>query len=193
MNARRQLTLFLSMPAKGIVDHVRQHLDPSQFARIPAHITLCYDDEIQDWAQVSACLGAIAPEEIRFDFTIEGARSFEAEGKGIYLSTSERSGFFELARSRLLATSCSRRSHVKPHITLLHPRHAIDREHGWTLIDATVFPDCTAIHQISLVEFRESRWSVVHTFGRKEPDQSPPPRRAKARCAVQSRWPRGPA
>jgi 2'-5' RNA ligase len=172
MTTRRQLTLFLSMPGKGIVDQVRQRADPVQFAKIPAHITLCYDDEIQDWDYVTACLEAFATEDIRFSFTVDGARVFEAEGKGIYLHITDQSGFYDLARSRLLATSSSVRRQVRPHLTLLHPRHARDSTDGWTLVDSIDFPERLSIQQISLIELRASKWTVVHTYGKKEPNQS---------------------
>ena len=167
MTTRRQLTLFLSMPTRGIIDQVRQRIDPVQFGRLPAHITLCYDDEIQDWDYVAGSLDAFASEEIRFNFTVDGARVFEAEGKGIYLRITEQGGFYDLARSRLLATSSSARRQVGPHLTLLHPRHARDRTDGWTLVDSIAFPERISVQQISLIELRESRWTVLHTYGNK--------------------------
>ena len=154
-----------------LIDHVRQRMDPVQFAKIPAHVTLCYDDEIQDWNYVAGCFEALAPEGIRFNFTVEGARSFAAEGKGIYLGIAEQSGFYTLARSRLLATSSSARKQVRPHITLLHPKHARDGADGWTLVDSMGFPERILIHQISLIELRESAWTVVRVWGIKELDR----------------------
>jgi 2'-5' RNA ligase len=172
---RRQLTLFLPMPAKGIIDQVRQRVDPLQFAKISAHITLCYDDELRNWDDVAESLEAFSPDEIRFSFTVDGARSFEAEGRGIYLSLTEHSGFYDLARSRLLGTSSAARRQVEPHVTLLHPRHTRDSTEGWPLVDAAMFPARIDIQQISMVELDESTWTIVRTWGSKEPNESAHP------------------
>lgn len=165
MKPRRQLALFLANPAKDLIDRVRQRVDPVQFARISAHVTLCYDDEVQDWNYVADCLDAFAPEAIQFSFAVEGARSFAAEGKGIYLGITEQSGFYALARARLLATSSSARKQVQPHVTLLHPRNARDGADGWPLVDTMVFPERILLHQVSLIELRETVWTGVRVWG----------------------------
>ena len=43
---RRQLTLFLNEP-KGNIEKIRSEFNPVQFDLIPAHVTLCREDEIE--------------------------------------------------------------------------------------------------------------------------------------------------
>lgn len=169
MTHRRQIALFLPAAACGAIEHVRQSVDPVQFAKLPAHITLCYGDEIQDWDRVAGCLQSLAREEIRFIFMVDGSRPFD-EGKGIYLQLTEQGGLYDSARSRLLAFSPSPRTRVKPHVTLLHPRHARDSPDGWTLVNSVRFPERMEIHRIAVIELREAHWTTVHIYGGDEPD-----------------------
>jgi hypothetical protein len=43
---RTQLTLFVQPPDSEHLEALRHRLDPVQAARIPAHVTLCREDEI---------------------------------------------------------------------------------------------------------------------------------------------------
>lgn len=51
---RRQVSLYLPEPARSIVGAARARADPIQHELIPAHVTLCRDDEATDWAMACA-------------------------------------------------------------------------------------------------------------------------------------------
>jgi hypothetical protein len=44
---RRQLSLYVPEPIATRLEAVRRVLDPVQHALIPAHVTLCRDDELE--------------------------------------------------------------------------------------------------------------------------------------------------
>jgi 2'-5' RNA ligase len=164
MKVRRQLTLFIPMPEKAIIECVRQTIDPMQFERISAHITLGYDDELQELENVLCRLKDIAREEIHFEFLVEGPSAFEAERKGIYLKISDKDGRYELIRKKLLGTQPPSRGILRPHLTLLHPRHARDAMDGWDIAKAAEFPVRLVVDRISLIELHGSRWETVSEF-----------------------------
>ena len=45
MGVRRQLTLFLAGEMAAAVEAVRRVVDPEQYRLIPAHVTLCREEE----------------------------------------------------------------------------------------------------------------------------------------------------
>ncbi|MDP6371043.1 MAG: hypothetical protein QF634_00890 [Vicinamibacterales bacterium] len=52
------MSLYVPEPARSIVDAVRTRTDPIQHELIPAHVTLCRDDEVTDGTVVERRLAA---------------------------------------------------------------------------------------------------------------------------------------
>lgn len=114
---RDQLSLFLGPPAGPALDALRAQLDPVQAALIPAHVTVCREDELTglDPAGLTDRLhGATA-----LTFGVGLPERFS--GHGVLLPcVAGQSGLDDLRR-RLLG-----RAEVRPqpaHVTLAHPRN----------------------------------------------------------------------
>ena len=65
---RRQLSLFLPPDQRSVVEPIRQRLDPLQHAMIPAHVTLCRDDELATWPPVRDRLASLKSISITMQF-----------------------------------------------------------------------------------------------------------------------------
>ena len=119
MATRIQLTLFLSSAAAERVEAVRQVLDPVQFSLIPAHVTLCREDELeglspallQQRLKVSG-IGALS-------LIFGAAEHFSTHGVLLPCISGEEE--FRALREAVLGKDAIRLQ--LPHITLAHPRN----------------------------------------------------------------------
>jgi 2'-5' RNA ligase len=118
-NRRRQLTLFVPEPERAALDALRSSLDPVQASLIPAHVTLCREDEIEhlDPAAVFTRVKSWAQGPLRLAFG--GARVFN--GHGVLLPCQHGSEGFHHLRQWLLQDQAAR-EHAA-HLTLAHPRN----------------------------------------------------------------------
>lgn len=115
--ARRQLSLYASGEDAAPIERVRQRVDPVQFALIPAHVTLCREEDLLD------------VNETQIDERIAGARRFALgfgtpepfSTHGLLLPCIEGEDAFQALRARVLGGRSER--HQSPHITLAHPRN----------------------------------------------------------------------
>lgn len=146
MTTREQLSLYVPLPASDALETVRRALDPVQHGLIPAHVTLCREDELATVSEEalrrrleSLPAGPLAmvfgsPE--RFD------------GHGVQLKCLDGERAFQALRQHVLANQLARR--VPPHITLAHPRNAPPAEAELAAIERVAVP--------VRVEFRVVRW-----------------------------------
>ena len=119
MKARVQLSLFVPPLIADRLEQVRELLDPVQAQLIPAHVTLCREDELQDidFADLGAIVASSGAGAIRLKFG--GPEVFQ--GHGVLLPCIEGEEEFHEVRCRLLGYRSVRRH--APHITLAHPRN----------------------------------------------------------------------
>lgn len=117
MPTRDQLTLFLPPPHGERVEAVRRVVDPVQHRLIPAHVTLCREDELTglEVTTLAARLTA-AP---RLTLTFGPAERFD--GHGILLPCLAGADAYHWLRCHALGRTDARRATA--HITLAHPRN----------------------------------------------------------------------
>ncbi|MBK9709413.1 MAG: hypothetical protein IPO77_21220 [Acidobacteria bacterium] len=119
MNIRIQLSLFVPAHQRDLVESVRRLLDPVQASLIPAHVTLCREDELVNLTSIelAARLGATEATPLKLVF---GAPEV-FQGHGVLLPCVGGAAEFQRLRRWVLG-NISARSHP-PHITLAHPRN----------------------------------------------------------------------
>lgn len=115
--SRDQLSLFVGGEPGRQLDALRAVLDPVQAGLIPAHVTVCREDELGwlDVAGLTARLHGAAPLTLKFG---EPARF---GGHGVLLPCIAGQDGLDALRRQLLG-----RDDVRPqpaHITLAHPRN----------------------------------------------------------------------
>lgn len=115
MTARDQLSLFASGSAGEQLNALRRVLDPVQAARVPAHVTLCREDEIGGLADVAPHLAGVMSLTLRFG----PPQQFQEHG--ILLPCVGGQAEFDTLRRRVLQRN-DLRFHGA-HLTLAHPRN----------------------------------------------------------------------
>ncbi len=119
MTPRRQLTLFVPSPQSAILDALRETLDPIQAGLIPAHVTLCREDEFAD-AEEDALFHRVRTWRDRsLGLTFGPPRRFL--GHGVLLPCDGGADVFGELRRWILPARLLR--DPEAHLTLAHPRN----------------------------------------------------------------------
>jgi 2'-5' RNA ligase len=129
---RRQLSMYVPQNAARDIEAVRKIVDPIQSRLIPAHVTLCREDELDALASIRSRLRSIPFEPL----TLRFGRPQAFAGHGLLLECVEGEQRFRALRQYLLASSRVRDQ--KPHITLAHPRNP--RSNGNSLSSTSTLP-----------------------------------------------------
>ncbi|MEO8161903.1 MAG: 2'-5' RNA ligase family protein [Arenimonas sp.] len=159
-STRRQLSLYLSEREAAPLELVRRRLDPVQAGLIPAHVTLCREDELatvmlgtaaqrlRDAPALSLCFGKAE----RFD------------GHGIRLPCIAGEPEFRALRVRLLGDVPMRRQ--LPHITLAHPRNPQAAGNRLSMTDCLPQSIPLRFASIRLIaQVDGGPWRVLEEFG----------------------------
>lgn len=119
MPVRSQLSLFVPPSSAADFEAVRRTVDPVQSGRIPAHVTLCREDEIAGLplAELEQRLRQGTPSRV----TLRFGRPEQFGGHGILLPAIGDTAAFQSLRALVLGTRPPR-PHA-PHLTLAHPRN----------------------------------------------------------------------
>ncbi|KAF0250291.1 MAG: hypothetical protein FD167_313 [bacterium] len=156
---RRQLSMYVPEGAGKEIEEVRKVVDPIQRSLIPAHITLCREDEIREVWKLKDRLSNIAIKPIRLSF----GKAEIFSGHGLQVKCIEGEEEFGNLREYILGSKNIRNQ--KAHITLAHPRNpkAIGNRLGNTSrlpeIIKITFPTIYLIEQE-----RSERWQVLERY-----------------------------
>lgn len=157
--ARRQLSLYVPDESAPPIEAVRRVLDPIQHALIPAHVTLCRDEETAQLTSAAITEALAGAEPITLAF----GRAIAFDGHGILLPCTSGAEDFANLRERLLGSGPLRTQ--TPHITLAHPRNP--RAPGNALARALELPAEISItfFAVNLIEQNASEsWRVRESF-----------------------------
>lgn len=141
---------------------MRRLVDPVQSRLIPAHVTLCREDEICELPadELAKRLAQIQ----RASVTLRFGRPREFHGHGILLECIGGESAFQQLRESVLDSIDVRIQ--RPHITLAHPRNP--RAIGNSLANAMRLPAIIAITFPSLCLIEQTGgepWAVLREFG----------------------------
>ena len=157
--SRRQLTLFVPLGAAAALEAIRRRVDPVQHQLIPAHVTLCRDEELagRSIADIRADLALIRQPSLTLQFG--PVETFA--GHGVLLPCIAGELAFHKLRVAVLRSE-DVRPH-RPHITLAHPRNprtAANVASAYASLTSllTITFEC-----VSLIEQVDGRpWQVRH-------------------------------
>lgn len=155
--SRRQASLYL--PEQFQLEALRFRHNPLQAQLIPAHVTLCREDEVVDWVAFESRLESLCPFEITLEF---GAPVRERDF--VYLPV--RSGLedFHEFRCTLLTTTARRHN---PHVTIIHPRNGTCTDQIFAEISATISPFQTTFREVMLIEQEDGGvWKIMSRVGK---------------------------
>lgn len=159
---RNQLSLYVPEPEARAIESARRVLDPIQRSLIPAHVTLCREDEL---AQLEPGVReSRLADSLAGPLTLHFGKAEPFHGHGILLPCTGGEADFHSLRERLLGSREIRR--LAPHITLAHPRNP--KAAGNALSTAFMLPERITVtfRSVNLIEQAgASAWRVVDTFG----------------------------
>jgi 2'-5' RNA ligase len=157
--ARKQLSMYVPESVAKIIEIVRKTVDPIQSALIPAHITLCREDELEDNSKLHDRLSSISFKPL----TLRFGRPEIFLDHGLLLNCIEVADEFCLLREYLLDSKSIRNQ--TPHITLAHPRNP--KSYGNSLGATAALPDIITINfsTIYLIEQEASEpWRIFARY-----------------------------
>lgn len=142
---RRQASMYLRQAHD--VEALRCEYNPAQSRLIPAHVTLCREDEVTDWTALGRRIEAVIP----IDLTL-GFGNPVRDGNLVFLPAVTGLEQFEALRHTLLFSGSIRPRPQLPHITIIHPRNGHCSDAIFHEICRRVQPFTATFHQITLIE-----------------------------------------
>ncbi len=158
---RKQLTLFVNDPT-GSIEKIRAECNPEQYHLIPAHITLCREDEIGPITKtLDRVQRILLKTPIRIEF--KKAKRF-ANGNGVLLPSNGKNSEFVALRKSVLGQTILTKEQL-PHITLMHPRNSTCTDELFEYIRQQKLPIALEFDKICLIEQKNGgKWTVLNEF-----------------------------
>ena len=129
------------------LEMLRTQFNPIQARLIPAHVTLCREDEVADWKDLESRIQAALPIGITLNFG-----SAVRDGNLVYLPVVSGVEEFDSLRHRLLGQEGTTPRKQTPHITIIHPRNGICTDDAFAEISARLQSFTVTLREISLIE-----------------------------------------
>lgn len=167
---RQQLTIFLDETEAISIESIRRKFNPRQYRLIKSHITLCREDEIEDFRLIESNLGKIDMEQ--FELKINGLKRF-SEGKGVLITITDEKNQFRKLRELILQNKNSTPREHKAHITIMHPRNSICDDEKFRVIQKFELPKKLSVKKISFIEQEIGKeWRTLNEYELKRKNES---------------------
>lgn len=159
---RIQLTLFLDADVSESIEHLRQTFNPEQYALIPAHVTLCREDELEQIEQIIQRIPVLELANVTVDF---GQVARFSDGKGVMIPASGDNAPFQALRAQILQGFIEKPRRHEPHITLMHPRNSTCTDAIFEQIQKCHLPERITFRSISLIQQEMGQeWKILNVF-----------------------------
>lgn len=146
-NTRRQATLYLPADQSAPIESLRERFNTIQAAIIRSHVTLCREDEIENWGDLTARLEKFGPIEVslRFETPVR-------EGNSVLIPASGTTTSFDALRAALLSKNDVIPRKLSPHITIVHPRNGKCDENQFEEICRSITPFSITFRTVTFIE-----------------------------------------
>ena len=155
---RIQLSLYITGAIREAIERVRRRVDPVQCSLIPAHVTLCREDELSgvSFDALTTRLAGCTPLRLTFGDVVAFG------GHGIMARCSEGAELYSQLRRSVLGVDARE---AKPHITLAHARNPRAPGNVLDAIDLE-FPLHVVFSKATLIEEEAAglAWQVIREF-----------------------------
>jgi len=159
---RRQLTLFVSTTAGTIIEQIRKKYNPVQYSLIAAHITLCREDEIDNWSIIEKNLTTL--KQLPITIHLDSIKRF-AEGKGVLIPVTAQNEAFDQLRKTILKGAIEQPRKHHAHLTLMHPRNSTCTDATFNAIQTLTLPEEVIFDTITLIEQENGGvWQKLKTY-----------------------------
>jgi len=161
-NKRRQLTLFVSANEAKNIEQIRKKYNPVQYNLIAAHITLCREDELENWAIIEQNLTNL--QQLPITIYFDKIERFAA-GKGLFIPAKTPQKAFDQLRNTILKGAIEQPRKHDAHLTLMHPRNSTCTDATFNKIKIVTLPKYLVFDTITLIEQEnEGVWQKLKTY-----------------------------
>lgn len=156
---RNQASLIL--PDRDAIEAVRWQYNPVQANLIPAHVTLCREDEVQDWERLTERAMSLMPMDLVLGF----GRPMRQDGL-VAMPVVSGVETFDAIRERLLSEGGVRPRRHTPHLTLIHPRNGTCSDAEFEALSNRLTPFVARFDRIHWIQQRDGGvWSNIQCVG----------------------------
>jgi 2'-5' RNA ligase len=156
---RRQASMYLHQANE--IEELRLRFNPIQARLIPAHVTLCREDEIADWQQLAERINRVMPIRVTIGFGCP-----VREGNLVMLPAVSGVEQFDQLREELIADGSKKPRKQSPHITIIHPRNGTCTDVAFAEISNRLQPFEWTFQSINLIEQTDGGpWKTLAKFG----------------------------
>lgn len=156
---RRQATLFFNN-APPALTHSRHRYNPVQADLIPAHVTLCREDEVVDWLAFKQRVASLTRVELELKF----GRPIR-NGNSVLLPAIEGMEAFVSLRRNLLSDGTSEPRPMNAHVTIIHPRNGTCTDEIFEEILQLLQPFQWTFNEIAVIEQQNGGpWQVLSRY-----------------------------
>lgn len=142
------------------IEELRVRFNPVQAQLIPAHVTLCREDEVEDWSQLEERIKNLLPILVTIGFG-----SPVRDGNLVLLPAISGIEQFDQLRYRLLADGIKKPRIQLPHITIIHPRNGICTDAVYEEILRRLYPFEWDFRKICLIKQNDGGpWATYAEF-----------------------------
>lgn len=143
------------------LEATRQLLDPVQSRLIPAHVTLCREDELATITD-SQLESRLTDSSLR-PITLRFGQPEVFDDHGVLLACVEGEQEFHALREHVLGSRAIRRQ--SPHMTLAHPRNPRSMDNSWANIARIPQVGAITFSTVHLIEQNgDEPWKIIHEF-----------------------------
>jgi len=158
---RQQLSLFIEPPST-IIEEIRSIYNPKQYRLIPAHITLCREDELQPLNDILLSITTLSLKE-PLQINLDPIERF-ANGKGVLIPATKTNIKFDKLRALILGEITPIKKQW-PHVTLMHPRNSRCDDKIFAALKKYRLPTALYFTKISLIVQKNSDpWKIIDEF-----------------------------
>lgn len=151
---RRHLTIVIDPLVVPDIAAVRHRWDPVMAGGVPPHVTVMYPEEHGDLDGIAGAtpfrleLGEVVAED-------DGAG-------GVFVEVRDVEGGWAALRQRVVRTG---RLHVRPHVTIVHPRTSDRGAEAWSALRGTRFAGTIDVTEVAVTDTsREAGMVIVERF-----------------------------
>jgi 2'-5' RNA ligase len=149
------------LPDVNGIEDLRIRFNPLQAQLIPAHVTLCREDEVDDWMALQTRIQAQLPIALTLSFGPP-----VRDGNLAFLPATEGIEHIDDLRHRLLDNGIMRPRKQTPHVTIIHPRNERCTDAVLEEISQRLQPFTLTLREVSLIEqTKGGRWVRLAHFG----------------------------
>jgi 2'-5' RNA ligase len=177
-SVRHVALFFISEPLSSEIDTLRRLWDPKMAARLAAHVTLIYSNEVSDVDLLKNRILQMSRTMGPFRVHLGRAKFFGSPTRGIYVMVDDIDKGISRLREQILQPPLTDQwKPYLPHVTLLHPRSAAHGEQAWESLKDVSYECDIYLERICLIEDRGSGWVPIaeYTLSRDQEGGAPGP------------------